>query len=601
MTEVVELKAPCITKVLDDAKEDLENAELSGFVGKVFNPIRDEVLVPATTKAGEMLPYAANAIPFPYVDEVGAFAMSVPFAAMKAGYSLIPRKEVDDEANEDAVRGFEEAFKRNERPKPLASSLMGVVGFACNSIIDILTIPFNGKFGDWLDATKKFLGFMMYSGVGSELLDAFADFNALENMLIIGRVQNERNDLGGESRRARTAMSSLPANIDESMFKDIIADASRYVKYASAAYGVSMIDSADLLQVYGKKVVVLPVIPAASEKARKKKIARYVNVQPDDIVSSSKPGGSMDILGHFVTVDKKKNRVGGEDNGAVVLAIRGTYTLSGLKVDASAYSQEFCEGYAHTGIALRTEALWDHVKDIIVTKLLENPGFDLVITGHSLGAGASALLALKLKYEDALMKENELLKDVKIRSFAFAPPPVYFQTHPNEKLTEAMKDTYPFIHEEDCVPFCSADAIRKMADTMSTVDKMPKGLGLFSPLMASGLRPVSDEIKEAIYDDRELPPAPGTHKLAIPAPFVMWMRHASDDRVGRPMYNTMFCRTKAKGNAAGTNDLNIQMSSDMISDHMNPMYERAIMSVREQMLKKQDGFVFPPNPEEEYN
>lgn len=333
----------------------------------------------------------------------------------------------------------------------------------------------------------------------------------------------------------------------------------RYVRYASAAYGVSMIDSADLLQVYGKKLVVVPVIPAASEKARKKKVAHYVGVMdPERIVSSSKPGGSMDILGHFIAVDKRKNRLGG--NGAVVLAIRGTYTLSGLKVDASAYSQEFCEGYAHTGIAARTEALWDHVKDTIVAQLLENPTFDLVITGHSLGAGASALLALKLKYEDALMKENELLKDVKIKSFAFAPPPVYFQTHPNEKLTEAMKDTYPFIHEEDCVPFCSANAIRKIADTMSAVDKQPKGLGLFSPLMASGLRPVSDEIKKVVYDDRELPPAPGTHKLAIPAPFVMWMRHTSDDEKGRPMYNTMFCRTKAKGNAIGTNDLNIQLS-----------------------------------------
>jgi hypothetical protein len=36
----------------------------------------------------------------------------------------------------------------------------------------------------------------------------------------------------------------------------------------------------------------------------------------------------------------------------------------------------------------------------------------------------------------------------------------------------------------------------------------------------------------------------------------------------------------------------------MISDHMNPQYERAIFSVRERMLHKQDGFVFPNNPEE---
>jgi len=435
----------------------------------------------------------------------------------------------------------------------------------------------------------------------SELLDAFADPNAVENMMIIGRVQHEKNQLGDDdSRRARTAMSSLPPNVDESLVKQIIADSTRYVRYASAAYGVSMIDSAESLQVFGKNLNVIPVIPASSKKARERKISKYVGIKQDNIVSMTKPGGSMDVLGHVLAVDKRKNLLSGK--GAVVLAIRGTYTLSGLLVDGSAYSEEFCDGYAHSGIAQVATKLWEEVKEAVVKALLDNPGLDLVITGHSLGAGSAALLALKLKYEDILAKENEYLKDVQIRCFAFAPPPVYFQGHENEKINRAMKDTYPFIHEEDCVPFASVDAIRRIADTMVDVDKYPKGLLFSSPLRATGLRPIPDDLKKIIMDnDREVPPAPDSQKLAIPAPFVMWLRQTSEDKHNRPMYNAMFCRPQAEGNALGTNDLNIQLSPDMIAHHMNPQYERAIMSVRQQMLHKEEAFAFPTNPEEEYH
>eukprot|EP00558_Chaetoceros_sp_UNC1202_P008808 CAMPEP_0197251000 /NCGR_PEP_ID=MMETSP1429-20130617/55328_1 /TAXON_ID=49237 /ORGANISM="Chaetoceros sp., Strain UNC1202" /LENGTH=48 /DNA_ID= /DNA_START= /DNA_END= /DNA_ORIENTATION= len=38
-------KAPHITKVLEGATTDLQNAELPGFVGKVFNPVRENILV----------------------------------------------------------------------------------------------------------------------------------------------------------------------------------------------------------------------------------------------------------------------------------------------------------------------------------------------------------------------------------------------------------------------------------------------------------------------------------------------------------------------------------------------------------------------------
>jgi hypothetical protein len=102
---------------------------------------------------------------------------------------------------------------------------MGVFGFVANSIIDIATLPINGKFGEWRDSTKKFLGYLVYSGVGEEILGSFADFNAFENLLIIGRTQAESNVIGGNSHRARTAMDALP--VDELFFKAILIDATR--------------------------------------------------------------------------------------------------------------------------------------------------------------------------------------------------------------------------------------------------------------------------------------------------------------------------------------------------------------------------------------
>jgi|Transcript_13503 hypothetical protein len=227
---VVDLKAPHITKVLDDAQEDVGLAEFPGFAGKLFNPVRENMLLPMTQKAGEVLPAVADAIPLPFVDEIAAFAMSVPLACMKVGYSFIPHKEADEEANAIIKRDMSVAFGRSQRPKPFLSSMLGVVGFAANSIIDIVTLPFNGKLGDWIDATMKFLAYVVYSGIGPELGDAFFDPNAFGNMLIIGRIQKERNAIGeNTSRRSRTAMTSLPPNVDESVWKNIVADSSRYV------------------------------------------------------------------------------------------------------------------------------------------------------------------------------------------------------------------------------------------------------------------------------------------------------------------------------------------------------------------------------------
>jgi hypothetical protein len=65
------------------------------------------------------------------------------------------------------------------------------------------------------------------------------------------------------------------------------------------------------------------------EKATRKKISKHIGVQEDDIIAMFvKAGGSMFILRHYLAVDKKKK--------AVVLAIRGTFSMTGILIDTQA-------------------------------------------------------------------------------------------------------------------------------------------------------------------------------------------------------------------------------------------------------------------------
>ncbi len=83
-----------IEGVLRDATADLQNAELPRFV---FNK-----LVPVTTKASDVVPKVIDVIPVPLVDNVAALALSVPFQAVKFGYSILPHGKKDEVTKQEA-------------------------------------------------------------------------------------------------------------------------------------------------------------------------------------------------------------------------------------------------------------------------------------------------------------------------------------------------------------------------------------------------------------------------------------------------------------------------------------------------------------------
>jgi hypothetical protein len=348
-----------------------------------------------------------------------------------------------------------------------------------------------------------------------------------------------------------------------------------------------MIDSADVSQAFNKDLVT-----RVSEQARMRKIAKYVNAE---IMYVTQPGGSIELLEHFVAVSKVDK--------AVVLAIRGTYSLSGLQIDAAAYNKPFLGGVgvAHSGMAERTDFLWDHAKDTILEALKNNPGYDFIISGHSLGAGTSALLALQLNYDAFFAKHgDELLKHVKVKCFAFAPPPVFVQTD-NTKITvlkvkDAIANTSAFIHENDCVLFMSIDAVRRLANMMTLVGAKTVCKPVRRLLMAADQIKIPQDVVDIAVSGSTymLPAVNDAQRLATPAPYVVWMRNFDVDDNDLPQFDAMLCRPHLDSILKGTNDLSILLHRSMISDHMNPMYERAVNSVLEQIVKhKKPGYVFP--------
>ncbi|XP_006044397.4 diacylglycerol lipase-beta isoform X1 [Bubalus bubalis] len=104
---------------------------------------------------------------------------------------------------------------------------------------------------------------------------------------------------------------------------------------------------------------------------------------------------------------------------SVVVAIRGTMSLQDILTDLSAESEPLdieCEAqdcWAHKGISQAARYVYRRLVDdgILSQAFSVAPEYRLVIVGHSLGAGAAALLALMLKSPYP-----------QVRCYAFSPP-----------------------------------------------------------------------------------------------------------------------------------------------------------------------------------
>ncbi|KAJ6078919.1 hypothetical protein N7467_008672 [Penicillium canescens] len=130
-------------------------------------------------------------------------------------------------------------------------------------------------------------------------------------------------------------------------------------------------------------------------------------------------------------------------NKAVVLAFRGSYSVRNWFADASFpyIDPDLCDGcFAELGFWSSWTNVRDDVNAQLEDALSQNPDYELVIVGHSLGAAVATLAAADLR-----TKGHESAK-----LYAFASPRVANPTL--AKFITAQNNNYRFTHQDDPVP-----------------------------------------------------------------------------------------------------------------------------------------------------
>lgn len=193
---------------------------------------------------------------------------------------------------------------------------------------------------------------------------------------------------------------------------------------------------------------------------------------------------------------------------SIVVSVRGTASISDMLTDLYIEPYQFLDAsknlFAHHGMAESAEALLPLVTNAINEIRKQTPGtnpgdkksswwnkighrgknkyrdYEVVVTGHSLGAGTASLLAIML-----CMKSN-----ISATAYAFAPPPVISTTEMishqrnwksrlqlpfGKQSREPYYHIHSFVHNNDIISRSSHTQILSLISALSAVDKVKWG------------------------------------------------------------------------------------------------------------------------------
>lgn len=266
----------------------------------------------------------------------------------------------------------------------------------------------------------------------------------------------------------------------------------RFGRFATASYGHNMMSILGILGEVGTR--------SSTEKTHANvwAFANHVGVAVEDVLLSSfsdDAARSKDILSsrrltpivNFIVVDHKSK--------AIVLACRGTLGLSDVLVDLTCeYEQIHCEsgqGQAHQGMWQSAQRLatqsWT-VKTTLQRSLEQNPGYGLVTTGHSLGAGIAALVALQwsspadvfLRQAEERGVEPPTIYTPFVTSFASGLPagrPIHSYSYGpaaivDPELSHAMRGLVTsVVHHHDFIPCFSLGLVRDLRSIAEVLEE----------------------------------------------------------------------------------------------------------------------------------
>ena len=220
--------------------------------------------------------------------------------------------------------------------------------------------------------------------------------------------------------------------------------ARHYLDFAMATYGFFLLSISGLLHPHYNMLV---------HGAGSLDVAmQFLGLREGHILTANLDGEAIHVPRHFVALD--------EAHGAIVVAIRGTNSISDIITDLLCGNEPFAGGYAHGGMKTAAEALWLSLQPTLEHAMKQYRDYSIVVTGHSLGAGVAILLTkilLMNRYSD-------------VKCYAIAPCPVF---GPMNRVDEEWSDALEcFVNADDLVARLCLSSARKLALEMERVTKL---------------------------------------------------------------------------------------------------------------------------------
>ena len=170
---------------------------------------------------------------------------------------------------------------------------------------------------------------------------------------------------------------------------------------------------------------------------------------------------------------------------SVVLAVRGTFSLTDVIIDVVCDDEEFLGGHAHRGILRGARAALRRAAPALRRAADANPSYGVCVTGHSLGAATAEMVSMMLLFRDDPLAEDVLRKGTQVECVALAPPPV-FRTEDRAKLARISDRISIYVNGQDCVPRMSLGSAARLVTALRAVDALPlTGTQKFHLLAAS--------------------------------------------------------------------------------------------------------------------
>ena len=447
-------------------------------------------------------------------------------------------------------------------PSEYASSLRGFFAFLFSASADwIGALVHPHKMRKWVNAVASFRAYLEASRIGDALEEAMIKplyrGRLLDNVKMLHDIQElydeERvkrvrleSTMKTKGPAARPVMNAAGSAQDDDLSLEL---ASAMMRFATAAYGTEMVMSA------------MDVAANVSDlETERQAIAFHTDIPQDNIrlLKEESTVSSMSLR-HFVAVDHRHK--------AIVLALRGTLSISGALIDMQAMDYPYCTGRAHKGMAEMADAVWNESGAFLIDLLneKEHQNYDLIITGHSLGAGTACLLNLKVHVEGLGIPGMNR----RVLCFGFAPPPtfVWDVTNSNgDAIERAMGHSVCYIHDFDCVPHLSVATIRRLATLLDVVDNYNENVWFWNrALIFWGWKSVPKELV-AIVTNAQKEMESSTERctdcrMIIPAKVVVWCKRNNET------FGAIPCCPRAIA------DMNIFVCDDMVAHHLPEQYE----------------------------